>query len=106
MVVKEKERMQGEIKLCSDVVFKSIFIRETEVLLRMIYDITGLSEVFSFEEVITGYELEPYILKGKVNKSDMLLKLGDNYYLNIESNYQHEKNVTFRNMIQLFRIST
>ena len=40
-----------------------------------------------FEEVLTGYELEPYKLNGKVNKSDMLVKIGDNYFLNIELNY-------------------
>lgn len=92
------------IRLCGDVIFKAVFLRETEVLLKIIYDITDISETMHFEEVITGYELEPYKLNGKVNKSDMLLKLGDNYFLNIELNYQHETNVLYRNMIQLFRI--
>jgi len=92
------------IRLCGDVIFKAVFLRETNVLLKIIYDITDINETMHFEEVITGYELEPYKLNGKVNKSDMLVKLGNNYFLNIELNYQHESNVLRRNMIQLFKI--
>ncbi len=103
-VIKENDVEEKVLRLCGDVIFKAVFLREKEVLLKMIYDITDISETMHFEEVITGYELEPYILNGKVNKSDMLLKLGNNYFLNIELNYQHESNVMYRNMIQLFRI--
>lgn len=101
---KENNEERKVIRLCGDVIFKAVFLRETEVLLKIIYDITDISETMHFEEVITGYELEPYKLNGKVNKSDMLIKLGDNYFLNIELNYQHESNVLYRNMIQLFKI--
>lgn len=102
---KEESNKEKEvIRLCGDVIFKAIFLREKEVLLKMIYDITDISETMHFEEVLTGYELEPYKLNGKVNRSDMLVKLGNTYYLNIELNYQHESNVMYRNMIQLFRI--
>ena len=92
------------IRLCGDVIFKAVFLRETNVLLKIIYDITDISETMHFVEVISGYELEPYKLNGKVNKSDMLVKLGNDYFLNIELNYQHERNVLRRNMIQLFKI--
>ena len=95
----------NEVKICNDVIFKAIFLREKEILLKMIYDITNIRETVLYEEVITGYELEPYNVKGKTNKSDMLVKIGDNYFVNLEINYRHEKNVLFRNMIQLFRIS-
>ena len=102
---KEESNKEKEvIRLCGDVIFKAVFLREKEVLLKMIYDITDISETMHFEEVLTGYELEPYKLNGKVNRSDMLVKLGNTYYLNIELNYQHESNVMYRNMIQLFRI--
>lgn len=93
-----------KIRLCHDTIFKSVFLREKRALLQAIYDITKLNEVMSFEEVITGYELESYRLNGKINKSDMLVKLGKNYYLNIEVNYRHEKDVIYRNSLQLFRI--
>lgn len=101
---KEETNKKEVIRLCGDVIFKAVFLREKEVLLKMIYDITDISETMHFEEVLTGYELEPYKLNGKVNRSDMLVKLGNTYYLNIELNYQHESNVMYRNMIQLFRI--
>ena len=102
---KEESNKEKEvIRLCGDVIFKAIFLREKEVLLKMIYDITDISETMYFEEVLTGYELEPYKLNGKVNRSDMLVKLGNTYYLNTLLNYQHESNVMYRNMIQLFRI--
>ena len=92
------------IRLCGDVIFKAVFLRETNVLLKIIYDITDISETMHFVEVIAGYELEPYKLNGKVNKSYMLLKLCNNYFINIVLNYHHEKNVLRRNMIQLFKI--
>lgn len=47
-------------RLCHDVVFKGIFLREKEALIKMIYDITSFYELMPFKEVITGYELEPY----------------------------------------------
>ena len=93
-------------RIYHDVVFKSIFLREKEALITMIQDITGIDKKLNKEKIITGYELEPYTIKGKVNKSDMLVSIGKNNYLNIEINYRHEKNVTGRNLIQLFRIVT
>lgn len=93
-----------EIKLCGDIIFKSVFLREKDLLVKMIYDITDISETMHYEEILTGYELEPYKINGKVNKSDMLIKINKNHYVNIEVNFKHQKNVLIRNMIQLFRI--
>jgi len=99
-----KEIDISKVRVCSDVIFKAIFLREKELLLKMIYDITDISETMLYEEIITGYELEPYKLNGKVNKSDMLIKINDRYFINIEINFRHQKNVLVRNMIQLFKI--
>ena len=96
IVMKENEKV---MRLCTDVMFKAVFLREKDILLKMIYDITNISETMHYEEVLTGYELEPYKIKGKVNKSDMLIKLGKNYFVNLEINYKHESDVLFRNMI-------
>ena len=95
---------KNDIKLCHDVIFKGVFLREKELLIKMIYDITNITETMQYEEIITGYELEPYKVNGKVNKSDMLIKINDRYFINVELNYKHQKNVLVRNMIQLFRI--
>ena len=95
---------RNNIKLCHDVIFKGIFLREKELLIKMIYDITNITETMQYEEILTGYELEPYKVNGKVNKSDMLIKINDRYFINVELNYKHQKNVLVRNMIQLFRI--
>ena len=53
----------------------------------MIQDITGIDKKLNKEKIITGYELEQYTIKGKVNKSDMLVSIAKNNYLNIEINY-------------------
>ena len=74
-------------RIYHDVVFKSIFLREKEALITMIQDITGIDKKLNKEKIITGYELEPYTIKGKVNKSDMLVSIEKNNYLNIEINY-------------------
>lgn len=99
-----KEIDVSKIRICSDVIFKTVFLREKELLLKMIYDITDISETMQYEEIITGYELEPYKLNGKVNKSDVLIKINDRYFINIEVNFNHQRNVLVRNMIQLFKI--
>lgn len=93
------------IRLCGDVIFKSVFLKEKDILLKMIYDITGIKETSSYEEIIPGYELEPSRIDGKVNRCDLLVKIGDKYFINVELNYLHEKSVLYRNMMQLFRIS-
>ena len=93
------------IRLCGDVIFKSVFLKEKDILLKMIYDITGIKETSSYEEIIPGYELETSKIDGKVNRCDLLVKIGDKYFINVELNYLHEKSVLYRNMMQLFRIS-
>lgn len=102
MTKKENDRI---IWLCGDVIFKSVFLREKDILLKMIYDITGIKETSSYEEIIPGYELESGKIDGKVNRCDLLVKIGDKYFINVELNYLHEKSVLYRNMMQLFRIS-
>lgn len=100
----KEEVKKKEPRLCHDPIFKGLFLREKDALINMIYDITSFYEFMSFEKVITGYEVEPYRIGGKINKSDMLVNMNNNYYLNIEINYKHEKTVIFRNSVQLFRI--
>ena len=100
----ENNEERKVIRLCGDVIFKAVFLRERDILLKMLCDIIELNDNKKLEEVLTGYELEPYKLNGKTNKSDMLIKLSKNNFVNCEINYKHEKDVLFRNMLQLFRI--
>ena len=93
------------IRLCGDVIFKSVFLKEKDILLKMIYDVTNIKEAASYEEIIPGYELEASKINGKVNRCDLLVKIGDKYFINVELNYLHEKSVLYRNMMQLVRIS-
>ncbi len=101
---KELEGVRNKRLLCSDVSFKSIFLREHYALIKLITIITHYKEFNKIKEIIPGYEVEPYYLNGKVNKSDMIVKLDNKNFINIEVNYRHEKTVLARNMIQVFRI--
>jgi len=100
-----KEKNNKIIRLCGDIIFKSVFLKEKDILLKMIYDITGIKEASYYEEIIPGYELETSKMDGRVNRCDLLVKIGDKYFINVELNYLHEKSVLYRNMMQLFRIS-
>ena len=100
-----KRKSNKIIILCGDVIFKSVFLKEKDILLKIIYDITGIKETSYYEEIIPGYELETSNIDGKVNRCDLLVKIGDKYFINIKLNYLHEKSVLYRNMMQLFRIS-
>jgi hypothetical protein len=87
------------IILCWDVIFKSVFLKEKDILLKMIYDITNIKETSSYEEIIQGYELDTSKIDDKVNRCDLLVKIGDKYFINVELNYLHEKSVLYRNMM-------
>ena len=43
------------IRLCGDIIFKSVFLKEKDILLKMIYDITNIKETSSYEEIIPVY---------------------------------------------------
>ena len=90
-------------RLCFDTVFKNLFIYNSDILEKMINDITSSND-YQIDNIVPGYEVEPYRYKGKTNKSDMLIKVNDNNYINIEVNYHHEKSVLYRNNLQLYRI--
>ena len=89
-------------RICDDEIFKYLFIYENNILYKMIMDITG--KKIDKGEIVPGYEVEPYILNGKTNRSDMLIKINKDYYINIEINYMHAKHVLSRNYLQLSRI--
>ena len=83
--------VKDKIKICNDVMFKSIFLRQRDALITMIYDITGINEKINKDEIITGYELEPYTVKGKVNRSDMLIGIDRKSTRLNSSHYQQSR---------------
>lgn len=100
-----KERIKnGEIlPLTSDTIFKSIFIRNEKVLIKMVSDIFDIKEeekpitVAGFETVASKYD-------GKTYRGDILIRLSDYSYVLVEMNNEKEDNVIDRNMVNLIRI--
>ena len=103
-VERVKEKKGRTKSLISDVIFKSVFINEPDILIKMIKDIFNINEDINNPIVISGYESVPIVHNGKTFKNDLLVRLADNSYVVIEMNNKSNKGVLDRNLIQLFRV--
>ena len=93
-------------KLSYDVMFKAVFMREKKILLKMIKDILDIKEDISIEtvEIMPGYEVEPLSQNKRTFKTDLLIKLNDDTYVNLEINRRSNDDILYRNVLQLSRI--
>ena len=86
--------------LCSDVIFKSIFIKHTDVLSKFIYDITGIrlnniSLVVNELPITRNHE--------KFKRCDFLIS-NNNYIFNIELNSSYSKTLLIKNTSYIFNL--
>lgn len=96
-----------EIKeLTYDTIFKTVFRKRQEVLIKMIKDIFDIKEDYNNPLFIAGYESVPLTNNGKTYKSDILIKLSDNTYISVEMNRRNGNSIISRNIIQMARIYT
>lgn len=94
---------KGKTKLhVSDVMFKAVFGRHQNVLLKMIRDVFEVEETEPF--TIAGLESTPNTKSGKTYRGDITVRLSDKSYVLIEMNYRKDKNAIDRNMIHLTRV--
>ena len=100
----KKIRKKGEIfPLTYDVIFKSVFIRNKDILVKMLKDIFDIKED-NKPTAIAGFEtLSPH-KDGKTYRSDMLVTFSDYSHVLMEMNNQKEDNVIDRNAVNLTRI--
>lgn len=93
-------------KLSYDTLFKAVFIREQRVLLKMIKDILNIQDDVDIKdiEVLPGYEVEPLSKEKKTFKTDLLIKLDDNTFINLEINRYGGEDILSRNILQVSRI--
>ena len=91
------------IPLAYDTVFKAVFIKEQQILLKMLKDIFNISDI---EDTFTmiGYETPPSKFGGKTYRGDILVRLSDKSYILIEMNYSNDYTAIDRNLVQLTRI--
>ena len=87
--------------LCSDVIFKSVFLHQEEILIKMIYDITGLRL-----ENIHFYMNEIPIRRGneKFKRCDFIIHTDKNIVINIELNRDYSKTMLVKNTSYLFEL--
>ena len=91
------------IPLTSDVVFKAVFLRNENVLIKLIKDIFDILEIDKPFTII-GFETLSYKKDGKTYRGDILIKLSDYSYVLVEMNHQTDPDVIDRNMVNLTRI--
>ena len=95
---------KGKTKLLIyDTIFKAVFIKEQNVLLRMIKDIFDVEDSDN-PITILGYETVGNTKTSKTYRGDVLVRLSDKTHVLIEMNYRKDKEAIERNMVNLVRI--
>ena len=93
--------------LIYDVMFKAVFNRESNVLLKMMMDIFDIKSEIELAQdtfVFSGLESVPNTKEGKTYRGDMTIRLSDKSYIMIEMNYRKDQSVLDRNMLHLTRV--
>ena len=91
------------VPLIFDKVFKAVFIKEDDILIKMIRDIFEVNEK-SRPFTMVGFETVPPSNNGKTYRGDILIKLSDKSYVSIEMNSVFKEDIFNRNFIHLIRI--
>ena len=106
--IENAKEPKGKTKLLiSDVIFKAVFNREPDILLKMMKDIFDIEEEIEMAVdpfVFSGLESNASTKSGKTYRGDMAVRLSDKSYIIIEMNYRKDKNAIDRNMIHLIRV--
>ncbi len=105
--IENAKEPKGKTKLLiSDVIFKAVFNRERDILLKMMKDTFDIKEEIELAVdlfVFSGLESNASTKSGKTYRSDMSIRLSDKSLILIEMNYRKDKNAIDRNMVQLIR---
>ena len=100
----EKNKEKGETKLLIyDVIFKAVFERVPDILIKMIREILNIEES-NDPFIFSGFESNSGSFNGKTYKGDVTIRLSDKSIVIVEMNYRKDKSVIDRNMIHLTRI--
>lgn len=93
--------------LIYDVMFKTVFNKEPNVLLKMIMDMFDVKDEIELSQdtfVFSGLESHSNTKDGKTYRGDMTIRLTDKSYILIEMNYRKDQSVLDRNMLHLTRV--
>ena len=95
---------KGKTKLLIyNTIFKAIFERKSDILIKMmrdIFEIDDTKDTFTF----SGFESNSSSKSGKTYRDDITIKLSDKSFIIIEMNYRKDKSAIDRNMVHLVRI--
>lgn len=91
------------VPLIFDKAFKAVFIKEEDILIKMIRDIFEVNEK-SRPFTMVGFETVPPSEDGKTYRGDILIKLSDKSYVSIEMNSVFKADIFNRNVIHLIRV--
>lgn len=102
--IENTKEPKGETKLLIyDTIFKAIFERESDILIKMmkdIFEIDDTKDTFTF----SGFESNSSSKSGKTYRGDITIKLSDKSFIIIEMNYRKDKSAIDRNMVHLVRV--
>ena len=105
MIEREENMLETKelVPLIFDKAFKAVFIKEEDILIKMIRDIFEVNEK-SRPFTMVGFETVPPSEDGKTYRGDILIKLSDKSYVSIEMNSVFKADIFNRNVIHLIRV--
>lgn len=97
--------MLKEKMLCYDVIFKTIFVNNLNILARMISDITNLDYNLLKDNIMLDTNELPVANKNnKFKKCDFIIKIKDNMIINLEINKNTYSGLLIKNLSYVFNI--
>lgn len=91
--------------MCYDIVFKSVFIGEENILAKMVSDITGIDyRVLENNIILEVNELPINTRKEKAKRCDFILRIDKNNILNLELNGNYYPGMVVKNLSYLCKL--
>lgn len=91
--------------LCYDVIFKSIFINQENILAKMVSDITGIDyELLKDNVILETNELPINMKNEKVKRCDFILRINNGNIINLELNSHRYAGMLVKNLSYLFQL--
>ena len=91
--------------LCYDIVFKSVFTNQENLLAKMISDITGIDyELLKDNIILETNELPISKNNEKAKRCDFIIRMKNNNIINLELNRQSYTGLVVKNLAYLFQL--
>lgn len=104
MLIIENKKFTKSL-LCYDVIFKAMFIKNENIIAKMVSDITGLDYgILKDNIILETNELPVSRQNEKAKRCDFILRIGKDNIINLELNHYSHTGMIVKNLSYLFKL--